>query len=84
MYNRYIPYGTEYRRIPEDDGEGRPEKTRPEHASTLSSLLKSFKPEKLDAGDTLLLLIILFLFLDGEDNWELIIALGLLLLLGAD
>ena len=94
MYNRYIPYGSEYRRIPEEDEESRPSRERPERDTTsrrqrersasLSALLKAVKLEKLDAGDTLLLLIILFLFLDGEDNWELIIALGLILLLAPD
>ena len=94
LYNRYIPYGSEYRRIPGEDEESRPSRERPERDTTsrrqrersasLSALLKAVKLEKLDAGDTLLLLIILFLFLDGEDNWELIIALGLILLLGPD
>ena len=49
----------------------------------LSSLLKGLKLDDLDTGDILLLLIILFLFLDGDDI-ELIITLGLLLVLGLD
>ena len=44
-------------------------------------LLRALKLEDLDAGDLLLLLILLLLFLDGDD-WELPIALGLVLLLG--
>lgn len=48
----------------------------------LSSLLKSLKLDDLDTGDVLLLLILLFLFLDDrEDNLELLITLGLMLLL---
>lgn len=49
----------------------------------LSALLKGLKLDDLDTGDILLLLIILFLFLDGDDI-ELIITLGLLLVLGLD
>lgn len=47
----------------------------------LSALLKQFKLDSLDTGDILLMLILLFLFLEG-DNLELIITLGLLLLMG--
>lgn len=44
-------------------------------------ILKQFSAESLDTGDILLVLIILFLFLEG-DNLELVITLGLMLLLG--
>ena len=48
----------------------------------LSALLKGLKLEELDTGDVLLLLILLFLFLDDrEDNLELLITLGLMLIL---
>ena len=48
----------------------------------LSLLLKSLKLESLDTGDVLLLLILLFLFLDDrEDNLQLLITLGLMLIL---
>jgi hypothetical protein len=47
----------------------------------LGSLLKQFKLDSLDTGDILLVLIILFLFLEG-DNLEVVITLGLLLLMG--
>lgn len=71
MYNPYLP----------QDGlspEGSPE----ERKGGLSALLKALKLEELDAGDVLLLLILLFLFLDDrEDNLELLITLGLMLLL---
>lgn len=53
----------------------------------LSGLLSGLeKPEllsKFDAGDILLILIILFLFREG-DNLELVITLGLMLLFGLD
>lgn len=42
---------------------------------------KQFSLSRLDTGDILLALIILFLFLEG-DNLELVITLGLMLLLG--
>lgn len=48
----------------------------------LGGLLKGLKLEELDTGDVLLLLILLFLFLDDrEDNLELLITLGLMLIL---
>ena len=47
----------------------------------IAGILKSFHLEGLDSGDILLLLIILLVFLEG-DNIELVITLGLMLLLG--
>ena len=47
----------------------------------LSSLLKALHLENVDTGDILLLLIILFLLVEGDDL-ELVIALGLVLLMG--
>lgn len=91
MYNRYIPNGTAYTRITEPDPppsapprrkEGKAEEKETPGNGLLSSLLKSLKLEELDSGDVLLLLILLLLFLDGEDNMELLIALGLILILG--
>lgn len=88
MYNRYIPTPGGYTRVTEADGARPPaepagEKAAPAKDSPLSGLLRSLKLEGLDTGDVLLLLILLFLFLEGEDT-ELLIALGLLLLLGLD
>lgn len=48
----------------------------------LSGLLKNFHFEKLDSGDILLVLILIFLFLEQDDNLELVITLGLLLVFG--
>lgn len=47
----------------------------------IAGILKSLHLEDLDSGDVLLLLIILLVFLEG-DNIELVITLGLMLLLG--
>ena len=52
----------------------------PEKKGGLAGLLKSLKLDELDTGDILLLLIMLFLFLEGDDM-ELVITLGLILLL---
>lgn len=49
----------------------------------LDGVLKHFKLENFDTGDILLVLIILFLYLEG-DNLELVITLGLMLLLGLE
>lgn len=100
MYNRYIPNGSAYTRVLEEDEPPRllrpepepaaaapsaPEPAQPEPAKKtgLAGLLKGLKLEELDTGDILLLLILLFLFLEGDDL-ELIITLGLLLLLGLE
>lgn len=90
MYNRYIPNGTAYTRITEPEPPPSPpprqkrKKSTPPSTGLLSALLKHLKLEELDTGDVLLLLILLLLFLDGEDNIELLIALGLILLLGLE
>ena len=47
----------------------------------LSGLAKSLKLGNIDTGDVLLLLIILYLLVEGDDL-ELVIALGLVLLMG--
>ena len=47
----------------------------------IAGILKSLHLEDLDSGDVLLLLIILLVFLEG-DNIEMVITLGLMLLLG--
>lgn len=118
MYNRYIPNGTGYTRILEEDAPAAPPQSAPaaspapepvarphapaqpflpppprpdpspdapedEKKGMLTSLLKGLKLEKLDSGDILLLLIILFIFLEGDDI-ELLIALGLFLVLGLE
>lgn len=98
MYNRYIPNGAAFTRILEEDAPTAPTMTRPPHISSselelpaveekkksgLAGLLKGLKLDALDSGDIILLLILLFLFLEGDDI-ELVITLGLLLLLGLD
>lgn len=47
----------------------------------LSGLLKTLHLENLDMGDVLLMLIVLYLLVEGDDM-ELVIALGLVLLMG--
>ena len=123
MYNRYIPNGTAYSRIPQEDAPPfqppgprqppRQEKHRQEEGhhrkaqgqehrenhrtppprkdaagvlegavSRLGGVLKSLHLDDIDSGDILLVLILLFLFLESDDNLELVITLGLLLLFG--
>ena len=105
MYNRYIPSGTSYERIPGPEPppknhqgaqQARTEARRPPPPPSppkgagllegitgrLGGLLKGVHLEKLDSGDILLVLILLFLFLESDDNLELVITLGLLLLFG--
>lgn len=50
-------------------------------AGGLSSLLNGLNLEELDSGDILLLLILLYLLVEGDDL-ELVIALGLVLIMG--
>ncbi|MDD5937582.1 MAG: hypothetical protein PUC36_01005 [Clostridiales bacterium] len=75
MYNPYLHHQ-----------EPRDEETAPSPPEAekkgLSGLLKSLRLEELDTGDVLLLLILLFLFLDDrENNLELLMTLGLMLIL---
>lgn len=87
MYNRYIPNGASYTRIPQEDGPPPREEKRPPEpggnakSGALAKLLKHLKLDGLDTGDILLLLILLFLVLEGDDL-ELVITLGLVLLMG--
>ena len=94
MYNRYIPEDTSYTRI---EPELPPERPRgPGHRNgapvrlpdflsggkdSLSGLLETFHLDNVDAGDILLLLIMLYLLVEGDDL-DLVIALGLTLLMG--
>lgn len=47
----------------------------------LSGVLKALHLENIDPGDVLLLLIVLYLMVEGDDL-ELVIALGLVLIMG--
>lgn len=81
MYNPYLPQswpGREDPSPPPSEAVSPP----PEGKAGLTGLLKTLKLDDLDTGDVLLLLILLFLFLDDrEDNLELLITLGLMLIL---
>ncbi|MEG0441862.1 MAG: hypothetical protein RR450_05010 [Oscillospiraceae bacterium] len=93
MYNRYIPASDAYAPIPEP--EEQPSNSTPPSGGTpsapkgplsgitdlLGGFLKGFDLSQIDSGDILLVLIIVFLYLEG-DNLELVITLGLLLLFG--
>lgn len=73
MYNPYLPQSHLSQEAQGGSGERK---------GGLSALLKGLKLDELDTGDVLLLLILLFLFLDDrEDNLELLITLGLMLIL---
>lgn len=81
MYNPYLSQSWEERM-----GHARPHRAKAPPPSRekagLGGLLKALKLEELDTGDVLLLLILLFLFLDDrEENLELLITLGLMLIL---
>jgi len=79
MYNPYLPQS--WQEEPSPPPQARETPPEPEKKG-LSALLKGLKLEDLDTGDVLLLLILLFLFLDDrENNLELLITLGLMLLL---
>ena len=94
MYNRYIPAGTDYRPVstpspPRRDAQRPPPPPPPKGAGPLEGvtgwlggLLKGIHLEEMDSGDILLVLILLFLFLESDDNLELVITLGLLLAFG--
>ena len=81
MYNPYLSQSWEERMAsPRSAEKAAPAGAREKPG--LGGLLKGLKLEELDTGDVLLLLILLFLFLDDrEENLELLITLGLMLLL---
>lgn len=89
MYNRYIPEDVSYTPVerpafqpprPRPDSRPRPASFRlPDFLSGtdgVSRLLKGIHLDKIDSGDILLLLIALYLLVEGDDL-ELAIALGL-------
>ena len=88
MYNRYIqnddgvyqrpPHQEEHAPPPPPAWEERREERR--RRGFLDQILERLHLEDIDKGDILLLLILLFLFDQGEDE-ELLMALGLLFLL---
>ncbi len=79
MYNPYLPQSWAER---EPASPSPPPPAPTSEKKGLGGLLKGLKLEELDTGDVLLLLILLFLFLDDrEDNLELLITLGLMLIL---
>lgn len=85
MYNRYISNDDgDYTFIPPQDTPPPPPPPPGNHdkkrGSFLDQLLGKLNLGDIDRGDILLLLILLFLFDQGEDE-ELLIALGLLFLL---
>lgn len=81
--SRPAPSGRNRSRPPLRRPRREPAQPEPAKKTGLAGLLKGLKLEELDTGDILLLLILLFLFLEGDDL-ELIITLGLLLLLGLE
>ena len=75
MYNPYLPQSWAGPEVP-------PPTETTAGKKGLAGLLKGLNLEELDTGDVLLLLILLFLFLDDrENNLELLITLGLMLIL---
>ena len=93
MYNRYIPEDMSYTQASPQPKRG-PEPPQGWHRQPsirlpellagkegLSGLLKGLRLDKLDSGDILLLLITLYLLVEGEDM-DLVLALGLVLLTG--
>lgn len=76
MYNPYLPQQEGSHVSPA------PAPSPPPEKKGLAGLLSALKLSDLDTGDVLLLLILLFLFLDDrEDNLELLVTFGLTLLL---
>ena len=96
MYNRYIPTGAVYVPVEQEKPAPKPDSSQVikalfgavengkeserKKSTGLAGILKLLKLEELDTGDVLLLLIMLFLFLEGDDM-ELVITLGLILIL---
>ena len=81
MYNPYLSQSWEDRMGPSQPLRTKAPPPSREKAG-LGGLLKGLTFEEQDTGDVLLMLILLFLFLDDrEENLELLITLGLMLIL---
>ena len=74
MYNRYIPEDVSYTRV-------EPPSSQESRRSSGPGTGGPRPLDSIDAGDILLLLIMLYLMAEGDDL-ELVIALGLTLLMG--
>jgi len=97
VYNRYIPEDASYSRVeetaPPPKAQRSPEPARRPRQNSfqlpdilsgkegLSGLLKTLRLDRIDSGDILLLLIMLYLMKEGDDM-DLVIALGLTLIMG--
>ena len=80
---QYSACGKLFSRVPRALPDGRASTLFDEFCISLSGMPNRVGSGMLVlSGDVLLLLILLLLFLDGEDNMELLIALGLILILG--
>ena len=79
MYNRYLPADGDFSPAAPEKRTEKP-KEKPS-AGGLRHLLSVHPPEDGDAGDLLLLFVLLLVLLDGEDN-DLVLILGLALFLG--
>lgn len=91
MYNRYIPDHAPYEKVEQEKQKAKsPPPPQPSGGlfspegltGRLGGLLKQLNLKKTDSGDLLILLILLFLFLESDDNLDLVITLALLLLFG--
>lgn len=87
MYNRYIPEDMSYSPVEKGPPSDRPQNPGfrlPDFRmgkEGLSGLLKGLHLDGLDSGDILLILIALLLWKEGDDP-DLLIALGLVFILG--
>ena len=79
MYNRYVPQDMPFSPVGPYEQPSAGEKK--EDAGLWAGILRMFGMEKIDSGDILLLLILLFLAREGEDM-EVLITLGIALLMG--
>ena len=71
MYNRHFPRG-DYDPLPTGQQDGCKGKNLP----TLDGVLKALRLDRFDKGDILLLLVLLFLYLESDDeDWFIILAL---------
>lgn len=93
MDGKFVPLEQEASKAPEPPHEQQDQQGSPQHSGSLlgevtgglshllGNVVKQFSVDSFDTGDILLVLIILFLFLEG-DNLEVVITLGLMLLFG--
>ena len=81
MYNRYMPQGAFERTPPGPQGQSQSHRSEPMGGlPKLDDILKLLHLDRFDKGDILLILVLVFLFMESDDeDWLIVLALVVLM-----